>query len=463
MALDAARRLIAGPWRRRGRAHRADPGAGRGPTRTRAVLLAGLVAATSLGVAAPSAAAPAQVPDRFTGTVDEFYVVPDPLPAGQPGELIRVQDVSRGGGATTLRIMYHSRDAADRDRAVTGIVTFPDGPAPREGRPVVSIAPGTSGMSASCASSRRGAPSFAFGLDAVAVTTDYIGLGPVGETHPYLSRPSEAHSVIDAVRAAGNLAEAGAGDRWMALGGSQGGHAAIAANELGESYAPELDLVGTVAAAPAALFDRSYGPADEVVTRIVGVMGLYGTATEHDEIDPDDYVGPQTAAVAAAVLPTRCLGEIVPAFLAVPADQFWSHSPFETEPARSLILANDVGGVAVDSPLMLITGTADAIVVIDRARDTLDKLCDSGQVTQYLEHAGGTHDDIVARSLSQITPFFTDRLAGVEPTDSCPEGPGPSPTTTTTQPTGTTPTTPPAVLPVATPAVPVTATPRYTG
>lgn len=426
-----------------------------------AVVVAGaLVAAVSMaGPVAPTAsAAPAtastsaQVPDRFTGTVDEFYVVPDPLPPGEPGELIRVQDVASGGDTTTVRIMYHSRDAADRDRAVTGIVTFPDGPVPPGGRTVVSIAPGTSGLSSPCAVSRQGSPSFAFGLDAVSVTTDYIGLGPVGETHPYLSRPSEAHSVIDAVRAARNLTEAGAGDEWLAFGHSQGGHAAIAANELAEEYAPELDLLGTVAGAPAALFDRTYGPLDEIVARIVGVMALYGAASEHPEIDPADYVTPQTAAAAAAVFPDGCLDEIISAFLAVPADQFWTHPPVETEPARSILLANDIGGGAGAAPLLLIAGTADDRVVIARARDTFDRLCEAGQVTEYLEIEGGTHGDIIPRSLAQITAFFEARLAGEEPVDSC--GDQPPPTTSTTIAPG---------LPTAPPAEPRPATPTYTG
>ena len=435
-----------------------------------ALLIAGddAVTATPAAAVPASTAAPAQAqaPDRFTGTVDEFYVVPDPLPPGAPGELIRVQDVSSGGGTTTLRIMYHSRDAADRDRAVTGIVTFPDGPAPDGGWPVVSVAPGTVGLASTCALSRNGGAQFSFGIEGVAVRTDYIGTGPVGEHQAYLSRPSEAHSVIDAVRAARNLPEAGAGDRWVAFGHSQGGHAAIATNELAEEYAPELDLRGTVAGAPAALFDRTFGPLDEIVTRIVGVMALYGATTEHPEIVFADYAGPRTLAAAEAVFHDQCLGAIIPAFAPIPADEFWSNHPMETEPARSIMLANDVGSVPVDSPLMLITGTADDRVVIERARAIYDELCAAGQVTEYLEHEGGTHDDVIGRSLAQITAFFEARLAGDEPTDTCPDD-GPPPTSSTTVPAspdpGPGPVDPVDARPVATPAVPVLATPTYTG
>src|SRR5690606_2373123 len=157
------------------------------------------------------------------------------------------------------RIMYHSRDAQGRDRAVTGTLSYPDAPAPPGGWPVLSTANGTVGLAAHCALSRNRTSAPTRGLPVVAVASDYIGLGPVGERHPYLSRLSEGHSVIDAVRAARDLPEAGAGTRWWAIGGSQGGHGALSASELGEAYAPELDLLGTVAYAPAAMFDRNYG------------------------------------------------------------------------------------------------------------------------------------------------------------------------------------------------------------
>ncbi|MEZ5135746.1 MAG: hypothetical protein R2699_12000 [Acidimicrobiales bacterium] len=92
------------------------------------------------------------------GTVDEFYVVPDPLPPGAPGEPHPGEPMADDGQVATVRIMYHSIDAAGRDRAVTGVATYPTSPAPPDGRPVVSLAPGTSGLASPCATSRTGAP-----------------------------------------------------------------------------------------------------------------------------------------------------------------------------------------------------------------------------------------------------------------------------------------------------------------
>jgi alpha-beta hydrolase superfamily lysophospholipase len=368
----------------------------------------------------PDAPVAAARPADFTGTVDEFYEVPDPLPEGAPGELIRVMPVSDDATTVTVRVMYHSRDARNRDRAVTGIVTYPTAAAPAGGWPVVAWAHGTTGLAAPCAPSRGGGPAPAFGVDGVRVATDYIGLGPVGERHPYLSGQSEAHSVIDAVRAARLLPEASAGTRWVAVGHSQGGHAALFAHELGQAYAPELELLGTAALAPAAVFERRFGPADQVVPHMVGAMGLYGLAAENPDIAVEDYVSEEVAAVDQ-VVDEGCLGEIVDAFIRIPIEDFYDRSPFETEPALSVLRANDPGHAAVDAPLLLASGTADTWVVPARVQALFDQLCAAGQATELVAIDGADHNVTPAMS-DRVRAWFADRLAGVDPTDSCSGG-----------------------------------------
>jgi len=359
-------------------------------------------------------------PEQFTGSVDDFYRVPDPLPEGAPGQLIRVQEVESGGESTTIRVMYHSQDASERDRAVTGIITYPTAPAPEGGWPVVSWAHGTTGVVSKCAPSRTGGAAPAFGVEGVAVATDYVGLGPVGEIHPYLSKPSEGNAVIDAVRAARNLPEAHASTRWVAIGHSQGGHGALAAAELAADHASELDLIGTVALAPGSDLDKTFGPADEVVARVVGALALYSAPSEHPEIDPDDYAGPGLQAVAGMIL-EECLDAISIPLAAIPAEDFYAHDPVDTEPARSLVRANDVGDVAVDAPLLLVSGTADTTVAIDRVRMLFGRLCDAGQVTELVVVDGADHGNIIPRTEAQVTEWLTTRFAdGTPPVDSCP-------------------------------------------
>lgn len=373
---------------------------------------------------APTTSSTAAAPEPFPGTVDEFYEVPDPLPPGEPGELIRVQDVASGGGITTKRIMYHSRDAADRDRAVTGIVSYPEGTPPPGGWPIVALAHGTVGMATQCAPSRGGGAAPTFGVEGVGVATDYVGLGPVGEIHPYLSRPSEAHSVVDSVRAARHLLGGDARAEWVVVGHSQGGHAALATNELAHDYAPELTLLGAVASAPGAVFDQVYDGIDPFVALVIRFMMLVGAAGEHPEIDLDHHLAPASAPARDAI-ETACLDQIIAAVLGVPLGQHFLHDPAETEPARSILLSNDVGRTASPSPLLVVAGTADTTVHIDRARELFARLCAAGQHTGYTEYEGADHGTITVQAHVQIEAWLADRIAGRDVPDACPEAPEP--------------------------------------
>lgn len=383
-------------------------------------------------VAGPTPVGAADPPEHFTGSVDDFYVVPDPLPAGEPGDLIRYQDVSSTPVSTTVRIMYHSVDGAGRDRAVTGTLTYPVGPAPDAGWPVMSIANGTVGMAPACALSRNSDPVYDFGIGGVAVASDYIGEGPVGEIQAYMSRDSEGHSVLDAVRAARNFADAHAGSRFVVLGGSQGGHGALAASELAATWAPELDPAGTVSLAPAAMFDRTYGPLDEIVTRVVTAMGTLGLSTEHPDIDLTDYVSPAGLA-AFDVLRTRCMDAVIPAVLGV-GDGFFTNDPRTTEPLRSIMRANDVGRVAADSPVLLIQGTEDPLVAPARTDDLFARMCAAGQSTEYLIVDGADHENVTGMALDRIEPWLRDRLDGEPAADDCPDRPPVTTSTSTTTP-----------------------------
>src|SRR5690606_26599739 len=134
-------------------------------------------------------------------------------------------------------------------------VAAPAGAAPDGERTVVSWAHGTTGIADECAPSRDPVRLAGLALaaplierDMVVTFTDYEGLGTPGR-HPYLVGESEARGVLDIVRAAQHL-EVGAGDRVVIWGHSQGGHAALFANEVAEDWAPDLEVLGTIAVAP---------------------------------------------------------------------------------------------------------------------------------------------------------------------------------------------------------------------
>lgn len=416
----------------------------------------GPAVARSVSLREPSVTA---APRNFGVGLDDFYTVPNPLPPGAPGELIRTQEISRTSDQVSLRIMYHSRDVNGLDRAVTGVATYPLTAAPQGGWPVVSTAHGTTGLATQCAPSRTATGAPGWGVAGVAVMTDYIGLGPIGELHSYLSRTDEGDSVIDAVRAVRNIPEAHASANWLSIGHSQGGHGAMAAAELANSYAPELQLLGTVALAPGAMFDRVYGGIDPIVTAILTLMSLYGNASEYPDINLADYFTPQ-ALQAAQVIRTGCLDAIQNALVPAYAAGMFVKDPRYVEPTRSLILSNDVGNVVEGVPLFLANGTLDDRVVIQRTEDLYARLCAVGQVTEFHVVEGADHASVLPATAAMVTQFLNDRIARRPAVNSC-TAPADVPTTPTTPAGGATPSSNPGSSSSAASAV--SSTPTFTG
>lgn len=174
-----------------------------------------------------------------------------------PGTLIEhSRKVGAPAGAQAWRIRYVSQNDQGKAIEVTGVVVAPTGAPNRMGRPVLAWAHGTWGVADKCTPSSsanffQATPALedAIARGYVVVATDYEGLGTNGP-HPYLVGGSAGRSVLDAIRAAQAIADAGASRRFAVWGESQGGHASLWTGQIARDYAPELELVGVAAAAP---------------------------------------------------------------------------------------------------------------------------------------------------------------------------------------------------------------------
>lgn len=185
-----------------------------------------------------------------------------PLQAGKmkPGTLIRYDRIALPGNyrAKAWRIAYSTRDVFLRPTLSTGIVVLPDkAPKIPMERRLVAWAHPTTGIARKCAPSLRSSPLKAIsGLNdlvaagLVVAATDYPGLGTEGPIG-YLVGPGQAYATIDSVRAARQIPGVGGGPDYALFGYSQGGHAALFASQLSARYAPELNLKGVAAVAPA--------------------------------------------------------------------------------------------------------------------------------------------------------------------------------------------------------------------
>jgi dienelactone hydrolase len=375
----------------------------------RSVLVAvALMGGTAAGACAAKPATPA-------GTADPaFYETPNPLPAGAPGTVLRSQKVASSSAGTIWRILYLSTALDGRPIPVSGIVTVPAGPAPAGGWPVLSLAHGTTGIADVCAPSRG--PLGTSGLDVakqglVVVASDYEGLGTAGR-HPFLVGESEARSVIDAVRAARAMgAEVGAGDRYVIVGYSQGGHAALFANQIAASWAPELHLAGTVAGAPVVeLGAWLQGVAKDPALGWLDAFVVAGFGAVDPAARPDLVLTP--AAVAKLPLVDKqCSTQITGAFTGLDGGVL-THDLTTVSPFDQLVAANTPGQVAGAAPLLVVAGAADELIPTALTDAGVARICRTGQVVVRRTYSGVDHAGIIPASLADAVTWLLARLAG---------------------------------------------------
>lgn len=384
---------------------------------TRSLIIAGLCTAlTSF-----ASQAPAQVP---------FYI---PLPgelAGQPGTLIRQEPVlGAPPGAIAIRILYRSTGLNGEPIAASGIAIAPIAPPPPGGRPVIVWAHPTTGVVPKCAPSlsltffqkvQGLLPMLERGY--VVVAPDYPGLGTAGP-HPYLVGESEGRAVLDAARAVKGL-PVGAGSRFAVWGHSQGGHAALYTGLMARRYAPDLELVGIAAAAPATelgtLLRDDYKSA---VGKILTTMALWSWTRVFD--------APIGNVVAAEVMPTvnelaeQCIESrvegLAAAIIEIPLQRKFVTVPDITkvEPWHGIMLRNTPGALPRGLPLLIIQGTADTIVEPAVTEAYVSRQCKVGGPVRFMIVSGIGHDPIARDMAPAAVQWMADRFAGTAPPNDC--------------------------------------------
>ncbi len=385
-----------------------------------------VVAAAVLGLLIPSVATAAKTPKGPSG--DAFYQPPEELPSGHGTPIWKrgAQPIVRIDGARyTRRILYTSRSTQGEKIAVSGSISIPPGEPPSDGWPVISYAHGTTGLADVCAPSRdyKGGlassaityvnPQLEAWIDAgyAVVRTDYEGLGTPGQ-HPFLVGKSEGRGVLDIVRAAARMDDR-IGDRFLIAGHSQGGHAALFAAGLADSWAPDLELRGTVSYAPAShlltYFDFLPTFTDPSSLSAYATMALVGTSTANQGIDPAAILNPEPENKLPLIDglcnpqlggPGR-YGQFAPSKLV---------DPNAKTALLKQVLAKNNPDVVTDQPILLAQGSDDT-TVFPLVTDLLNgELVASGDSVDYMIYDGVGHGDIVAAAEPDALAFMKDRL-----------------------------------------------------
>ncbi len=394
-------------------------------------LFAACILTASLGCAS------AQVGQGPEG--DAFYTPPSPLAPAAHGAVIWTRPLTGppalASAARNVLVLYHSRDLADADVAVSGTISIPPGQPPAGGWPIITWTHGTTGMVAACAPSRDTPDSPEHGFLAqkqalldgyvkqgyAVVATDYQGLGGPG-LHPFLQGVIEGRGALDIIRAAREI-EPSLSARYAVLGHSQGGQADLFTAAIGPTYAPELTLVGNAAFAPAshiAATVKNMRTATAPMLQLGYAMYvLESFASNHPEVDLAKILTPQ----AIANLPvTRqlCITETVTKSYwaaAIPKDQFLPNADLAS--VEKIAAQNDPANLRISVPTFIAQGTDDDTVLPWWTDETVRALCANGVAVTYKVFPGKTHESVLDAGAAYAHAFIAARFKGEPAPGNC--------------------------------------------
>jgi hypothetical protein len=409
--------------------------------RARGELVAFAVLTALVGpLAIPAGAQP--IPSGPAGSA--FYQPPQPLRPAPPGALIWASSIPAPAHARAWRVLYHSRSISGKDIAVSGVIVVPTSHAPKNGRPVVTWGHGTTGLADICAPSRQIGEVIALPYiddlvraGYVVAATDYEGLGTPG-IHPYLVGLSEGRGVLDAARVARHFTRTNS--TTLIFGHSEGGQAALFAGELAPRYAPELRVVGVVAAAPAADIAAILTAAG-AIPQAAGyvVMGAAGFHAAYPTADPASILTPDALA-DVPLAQHACSGAVIQQLAGTGTDAL-AHSPLSTPPWSTILPANSAGNTTTRAPILVVQGTADDLILPGLTDAFVEKACNAADTVDYDRYLGADHSSVIPAAQTDVLNWFAARTAGVPiVSSSCQHGPTDRQTPTLPAPTQPTPT-----------------------
>ena len=407
-----------------------------------AIALMGVVLA--LAVVVPSQRASADDAQYIA-----FYTPPDPLPAGNLGDVIKSEPARLvyepsgelgGWVATGTRIMYRTTNAKGQQVPATGIFLQPTVPWPGKGpRPLIAYAPGPYGIGEQCAPSRLMSQGIHFsqGFDLTLnyeesflatmvargfaiVVADGVGMGvhiPGGPE--WMMRQSAGTGLLDAARAAMRLPGTDLDPNGPVAfwGWLSGGQAAGSAAEMAASYAPDLHVVGSALNTPVANLALLLPYLDG--NMLIGALGyvLNGVL----------FAYPETASLLQGALTPRgahfvqwssfiCLLQSVADFggrhMYFPDGTGWFTAPpdqiFGTDPVKSLLLAQNLGAnhARPNAPVFISANKFDSFNPYQASSDLANLWCGEGADVQLNTNEEAPFLNKVG--INTLLPYFVD-------------------------------------------------------
>ncbi|WP_280449430.1 lipase family protein [Nocardia brasiliensis] len=365
---------------------------------------------------------------------DPFYAPPSTLDQLPPGAVVRARTVELAlFGVVPQRVpawqlLYRTCDLHGVPEVAVTTVLLPWGADPAAARPLVSFQCAIDAVASKCLPSsalRRGAraagaiPQLELPLIAAALTRGWaVSVPDHGGTAGRFGVAREpGYRALDGIRAALAFAPLGLGPSTpVALWGYSGGGLATAwAAELAAEYAPELELVGAVAASPvgdpakafvrlngglfagfAAVFTaglrRAYPDLDRLLRAHLDARYLaWLAATETTATFPLLY------RFARRDIDEHCRGGLA-ALLAAPA-------------LRAVLADIEPGALAPAMPLLVVQGVYDEVIAVADVDALVARYTAAGAHVRYLRDRLSTHLLLQFSAVPVMLDWLGDRLA----------------------------------------------------
>ena len=361
---------------------------------------------------------------------DAFYGPPVQKP-GEPGTLLRSESYTTQlpAGAKGWRILYATK-RADDSAAVASAVVIASVQAGTSPRPAIAWAHGTTGIAPGCAPSVMAPFANVPAVDRIVaenwiyVATDYVGLGTAGG-HAYLVGEDAARAVLDAIRAARRLEGLAPDNRTVVWGHSQGGNSALWTGIRADDYAPDVNIVGVAALAPAsdlpALFKSGQGT---MFGKIVSSYLVHAYAAAYPDVGMSAYVTPRVRPLAGDIA-SRCVGGRATLFSVMETKLLPAAGIFARDPTSGPLgerLRQNTPATTIAAPVLIAQGSDDDLVQASLQYRYVAARCAAGQPIDYRIYPGRDHFSRVAGHAAldaDLVAWSRDRFAGAPDTPNC--------------------------------------------
>ena len=365
-------------------------------------------------------------PSQGDGRVSGFYTWQATIPG--PGRLLRQEKLEPTLGLANagaqFRILYSSTDGVDgaSPTAVSGLLFMPKGEPPAGGWPLMAWAHETAGTADICAPSWVG---YSTRIEAIlnvwlargmaVVATDYQGLGTPGP-HPYMAVRPGAYGVLDSIRAVQQSFPT-IGKKVLLAGYSQGAGAVFEAAALQPSYAPGLDIRGTIATGLAYTTPETVaGMRDETANQpsytliyplYIGLLAQQAAPTLKASEMFSDKALPLFEMARRA-----CVWQLALETLSSGLTRTESVKPgYATALAANMPLL-EYQSLKLPTPLFIGIGDLDIDAPARLQLELAKNACAAGTTVEAHLYAGARHDAAVTMSLPAALRFADKALAG---------------------------------------------------